>query len=241
MTFVNIIDARPDTPVSLYGLEKLITQPDPREVRMSEIEAKLAEIETQLKELQKIATVMDKIHHLEAQLKSLQAMVVALYEKLNSTPQTPQTNHSTNGSTDHNTNGAKVEEMTPAKSVEPTPEPPTTDVKEMLKRLMPTQEEIERMVLRVLYKKVSYWHGRADLKVDERGYAVIGRDVNFGVKFSRFVAIMTKYGLSDYVIARGNDSAGYYVEIKASELGTVLRHLKNLDETLKGAITKPLP
>ena len=238
MTPVNIIDARPGAPISTYGLEKLITQPDPREVRLSEVEAKLAEIETQLKELQKIAAVVDKVYQLEAQLKAIQAVVSALYEKLNSTTQTtqpaPQPTHPTNGDASqhviHNSSGAAV--------VEQVTQPPTTDVKALLKRLMPTEEEIERMVLRVLYKRVSYWYGRADLKVDENGYAVIGRDTNFGVKYSRFVAIMTKFGLADLVIARGNDSAGYYVEIKASEMGTVLKHLKALDETMNGALSR---
>jgi hypothetical protein len=228
MTLTNIIDARPNAPISTYGLEALITHPDPREVRLTELEAKLKEIETQLKELQKIAAVMDKIYQLEAQLKAIQAMVVALHDKLNSTPQTPQPVHPTNGHTD----GAKTGEQNP--------EPPHTDPKEMLKKLMPTQEEIERMVLRALYKKVEYWHGRANLKVDENGYAIIGRDTNFGVKYSQFVAIMAKYGLSDYVFARGNDRAGYYVEIKASEMGAVLRHLKTLDEQLKGALSRQL-
>jgi uncharacterized coiled-coil protein SlyX len=228
---VNIIDARPGAPISTYWLEELITQPDPREARLSAIEAKLAEIEAQLKELQKIATVIDKIYQLEAQLKGIQAMVAALYEKLNSTHQTPQPTPRTDGNTANHTDGAKVAEQTT--------EPPPTDPREMLKKLMPTEEETERMVLRLLYKKVSYWHGRANIKIDEKGYAVIGRDVNFGVKYSRFVAIITKYGLTDWVIVRGNDNAGYYVEIKASEMGTVLRHLKTLDEALKGALSRP--
>jgi uncharacterized coiled-coil protein SlyX len=231
MTLVNIIDARPGTPISTYELEKLIAEPDPREVRLSDLEAKLAEIMTQLKELQKIATVMDKVYQLEAQLKGIQAMVMALYEKLNSTPPTPQPTPPTNGNTANHTDGAKTAEQIP--------EPPPTDPREMLKKLMPTEEEIERMVLRILYKKVSYWHGRANLKVDEKGYAVIGRDVNFGVKYSRFVAVITKYGLANWVIARGNDNAGYYVEIKASEMGAVLQHLKTLDEAFKGALSRP--
>jgi len=188
-------------------------------------------------DLQKIATVADAIHQLEAQLKAVQDMVMALNEKLNSAPQTPQPipqpTYPTNGdapnhSTQHN-NGAVVVEQKTA---------PPTDVKEMLKRLMPTEEEIERMVLRVLYRRVSNWHGRADIKVNENGYAVIGVGTNFGVKYSRFVAIMAKYGLSDYVFARGNDDEGYFVEIKASEIGTVLRHLKALDESMKGALTR---
>jgi len=240
MTLVNVIDARPNTPISTYGLEQLLNQPDPQTEKIANLEAKLAEIETQLKELQKIAAVADKIYQLESQLKALQAMVMALYEKLNSTPQTTQPTYPTNGNTDNHANTVKAVESPPVVAVEKAPEPPPTDIKDSLKRLMPTQEEIERMVLRVLYKKVSFWHNRSDLKVDERGYAVIGRDTNFGVRFSRFVAIVTKYGLSDYVIARGNDSAGYYVEIKASDMGTVLRHLKNLDETLKGALSKTI-
>lgn len=231
MTLRNIIDARPGAPISTYELEKLINQPDPREAKLSDLEAKLAEIENQLKELQKIATVMDKIYQLEAQLKGIQAMVMALYEKLNSTPPTPRPPTPTDGNTANHTDGAKVTEQTP--------EPPPADPREMLKKLMPTEEEIERMVLRLLYKKVSYWHGRANLKVDEKGYAVIGRDVNFGVKYSRFVAVITKYGLADWVIARGNDNAGYYVEIKASEMGAVLQHLKTLDEAFKGALSRP--
>jgi hypothetical protein len=87
---------------------------------------------------------------------------------------------------------------------------------------------------------VEYWYGRVNLKVDEKGYAVIGRDVNFGVKYSQFVAIMVKYGLSDLVFARGNDNAGYYVEIKAAEMSAVLQHLKTLDEQLSGALSRPL-
>jgi uncharacterized coiled-coil protein SlyX len=234
MTLVNVVDARPNAPITTFELETLITQPDPRDARITEVEAKLAEVQTQLKELQKLAAVTDKIHQLEAQLKALQAMVVALYDKLNSTPQSPQPTHPTNGHREP----AITAEPPPAKAVEQNPTPPPTDVREMLKRLMPTEEEIERMVLRVLYKRLDYWHGRANLKVDERGYVVIGRDTNFGVKFSRFAAIMAKYGLSDYVFPRGNDNAGYYVEIKASDMETVLRHLKSLDEALKGAITR---
>jgi hypothetical protein len=163
--------------------------------------------------------------------------VAALYEKLNSAPQTPQITpqpaNAANVSTSHhviqyNHGAAVIEQKTG----------PPTDVKEMLKRLMPTEEEIERMVLRVLYKKVTSWLERADRKVNENGYAVIGIGPNFGVKYSRFVAIMSKYGLSDYVVARGNDTDGYHVEIKASEIDTVLRHLKALDETMKGALTR---
>jgi hypothetical protein len=273
MTLINIIDARPGTPISTYGLEKLLTDHNPQAAKLLELESKLAGIEAQLKDLQKIATAVDKIHQLEtqlmdlrkiaaiadkvyqleaqladlqkiaavvdtirqleAQLKAVQDMVAALYEKVNSTPQTPQPTNNTNGDmprhATHNNNGAVVVEQKTA---------PPTDVKEMLKRLMPTEEEIERMVLRVLYRRVSNWHGRADLKVNENGYAVIGVGTNFGVKYSRFVAIMAKYGLSDYVFARGNDNDGYYVEIKASEIDTVLRHLKALDETMKGALTR---
>jgi len=273
MTLINIIDARPGTPISTYGLEKLITDHNPQAAKLLELESKLAEVEARLKDLQKIATVVDKIlqleaqlkelqkiatvadkihqletqlkdlqkiaavadaiHQLEAQLKAVQDMVMALNEKLNSAPQTPQPTYPTNGdvpnhATQHN-NGAVVVEQ---KTAQP------TDVKEMLKRLMPTEEEIERMVLRVLYRRVSNWNGRADVKVNENGYAVIGVGTNFGVKYSRFVAIMAKYGLSDYVFARGNDDEGYFVEIKASEIGTVLRHLKALDESMKGALTR---
>jgi uncharacterized coiled-coil protein SlyX len=231
MTLRNVIDARPGTPIPTYELEKLITQPDPREAKLSDLEAKLAAIEAQLKELQKIAAATDKIYQLEAQLKGIQAMVMALYEKLNSTPPTPQPTPPTEANPANQTDGTKVAEQTP--------EPPPTDPREMLKKLMPTEEEIERMILRLLYKKVAYWHGRANLKVDENGYAVIGRDVNFGIKYSRLVAVITKYGLADWVIVRGNDSAGYYVEIKASDMGTVLRHLKTLDEAFKGALSRP--
>jgi uncharacterized coiled-coil protein SlyX len=231
MTPVNIIDARPGAPIITYELDKLITQPDPREARLSDLEAKLAEVKDQLEKLQKIAAVIDKIYQLEAQLKGIQAMVMALYDKLNSTPQAPQPTHPTDANPANHTSGAKAAEQTP--------EPPPADPREMLKKLMPTEEEIEQMVLRLLYKKVSYWFGRANLKVDENGYAVIGRDVNFGVKYSRFVAVIAKYGLADWVIARGNDNAGYYVEIKASEMGAVLRHLKTLDEAFKGALSRP--
>jgi len=177
--------------------------------------------------------VVDAIHQLEAQLKAVQDMVMVLYERLNTMPQTPQPTpqptYPTNGDMSQHNNGAVVVEQKTA---------PPTDVKEMLKRLMPTEEEIERMVLRVLYRKVSNWHGRTDIKANENGYAVIGVGTNFGVKYSRFVAIMAKYGLNDYVFARGNDNDGYYVEIKASEIGTVLRHLKALDETMKGALSR---
>jgi len=222
MTPVNIIDTRPNAPLTQYAIEQLISQPDPREVRLSELEAKLAEIETHLKDLQKIATAVDKIYELEARLKSLQALVVEVYNAVNHMTQTPYPPP------------PAAEAKVVDNGVNPQPALATAE-KEVDQ---PALTDIERMVLRVLYKKVEYWHGRANLKVDENGYAVIGRDVNFGVKFSQFVAIMTKFGLADLVFARGNDRAGYYVEIKASEMGAVLRHLKTLDEQLKGALSR---
>jgi len=229
MPHVNIIDARPDAPITLFALENLITQPDPREARLYALEVKLAQIETQLKDLQKIATATERIHDLEARLKSLQSMVAELYSmvtKLTEALREPPKE------------APKPEpppppQEKPEENPSPKPEPPPAENKaDQL-----TLSDIERMVLRVLYKKLKYWASRSDLKVDENGYAVIGRDVNFGVKFSQFVAIMTKFGLSDWVIARGNDKAGYYVEIKASDMPTALERLKELDRLSNKAIT----
>jgi len=213
----NIIDARPHSPTTLFALEELITQPDPREEKLSMLEAKLAEIETQLKELQKIATAMDKVYELEARIKSLQSFVAELYNAIKQPPNPPK----------------------------PEPPPPPQENTERVESQPPAENkaeaktltDIERIVLRVLYKRLKFWHGRTGLKVDEQGYAVIGRDVNFGVKFSQFVAIMTKFGLADYIIARGNDRAGYYVEIKASDMAKALERLRELDQTYQKAIS----
>jgi uncharacterized coiled-coil protein SlyX len=219
----NIIDARPHTPTSLFALENLITHPDPREERIHALEAKLAQIETQLKELQKIATAVDMVYELEARIKSLQAFVAELYSAVKQPPSPPKPEP------------PPPPQEKPPETKTPDSNPPPAENKADT----PAPSDIERMVLRVLYRKLEYWLGRANLKVDEKGYTVIGRDVNFGVKFSQFVAIMTRFGLSEWVIARGNDRAGYYVEIKASDMPNTLQHLKTLDETLKGALSRP--
>ena len=232
MTLTNIIDARPHTPTPTYATEALLLTPDPREERLSHLETKLAELEAAVKDLKKIATVLETVHDLEARLKTLQSLVVELYDMVNHMRQTPQP--------PPQSYEAKIADQPTNHSPTPPPieksEPSQTDKKEDLQTL----SDIERMVLRVLYRKLEYWVGRANLKVDDKGYAVIGRDVNFGVKFSQFVAIMTKFGLSDYVIARGNDRAGYYVEIKATQMGDAIRHLKTLDDQLKGALSRLL-
>ena len=225
MTHINIIDARPDAPITQFALEQLITQPDPRELRIYTLETKLSEIEAQIKELRKLATVTDKIFELEARIKTLQNMVAELYNMVSRQPEPPK-------------EAPKPEPPPPTqeKTVEnpnPKADPPPAENKAE----QPTLTDIERMVLRVLYKKLKYWSGRSDLKVDENGYAVIGRDTNFGVKFSQFVAVMTKFGLSDWVIARGNDKAGYYVEIKASDMPKALERLKELDKLFNKAIS----
>ncbi len=217
MTLINIIDARPGTPLTIDALlDELRRRASPEEP--SELEKKLSEIEARLKTVEdlhtKLAETLDKLYALEAKVKSLEALIVALYNAVSSA--TPPE----------------------AKVTEQTPKPTQTDPKEVLKSLMPTEEEIERMVLKVLYKRMHYWHGRANLPVDEKGYVVIGRDTNFGARYSRFVAIMAKYGLSDWVIARGNDQAGYYVEVKASDFDAVIQRLKAIDESLNGALSK---
>jgi hypothetical protein len=240
MTLINMIDARPDAPLPDLTLEKLIQTPDFTTAKLAEIERRLADIEARLEKLEKIAAALDKLYALEARLKALEAMIVALHNTVNSPSAAPQTPEAKVTEQTPQTSEAKITEANEAKPAEQKPQPTTTDVKELLKRLMPTEEEIERMVLRVIYRKVTYWHGRTNLKVDENGYAVIGRDVNFGVKYSKFVAIMAKYGLSDYVIARGNDNAGYYVEVKASDLSALLQRLKTLDEQLKGALSRQI-
>jgi hypothetical protein len=213
----NIIDARPHSPTTLFALEELITQPDPREEKLSALEAKLAEIETQLRELQKIATAMDKVYELEARIKTLQSFVAELYNAINQPQKLP-----------------KLAPPPPPEEAEiPKPDPPPAENKAE----PPPLTNTERVVLRILFRRLRYWYGRTDLKVDDKGYAVIGRDDNFGVKFTEFVAIMTKFGLADYIIARGNDRAGYYVEIKASDLAKALERLRELDQIYRKAIS----
>ena len=217
----NIIDARPNSPTTLFALEELIAQPDPREVKLSELEAKIAQIEAQLRELQKIAAAVNTIYEVEARLKSLQSFVAELYYAIKQPPNPPKPEPPP----------PPHENTAEAKNAE-AGQPPAENT-----AYPPALSDTERMVLRVLYRKLNYWYGRANLKVDNDGFTVIGRDLNFGVKFSQFVAIVTRYGLSEWVIARGNDRAGYYVEIKPSDMAKALERLRELDQLYKKAIS----
>jgi hypothetical protein len=221
MTLHNIIDARPGTPIPTYGLEKLITQPDPREEKLHTLETKLAEIQTQLRELQKIATAMDKVYELEARIKTLQAFVAELYNAIKQPTNLPKPEP------------PPPPQEKPKEAENPKPDQPPAENKAD----PPPLTETERVVLRALFSRLKYWYGRTNLKVDDKGYFVIGRDDNFGVNFSQFVAITAKFGLADYVITRGNDRAGYYVEIKVSDMANALARLRELDQIYRKAIS----